>query len=430
MSFFLFPGFAVSQQPSYDSLKQQRGERFSTNLDNFSYPTVGYGTFRTVGREQFSCADRAALPTFYSLVGLWIGAKTTDGKTLVSTGAGDYTSGSRPEFHPVEYPIREEVKQSLLSASVKENIRYSFDDQLHFEGHSPLGVKVDQRSYVFDNKPFFVLDFELKNVGPYESLKDVYVGLFADIDVPDEASEVADNDVVKIVGDRRQAIYFTNSAGPVKPAMGFVLLSHVPTAIGVWNSKNDPADDTERYRRLSNATKTLPSSPDDYRALFAVGPFDLGKGEKARICVAFLETADQGKFKTAVQGVQSFFSQFLVATGGFASIQIKSGQEELKVEEAREGVPQFRLEANYPNSFNPSTEIRYEIPATSPVKLVVFDVLGREVKVLVDAIQDAREYRITWDGTNSTGRDVGSGTYLIRLDAGEHSRTQKLILVR
>jgi len=258
----------------------------------------------------------------------------------------------------------------------------------------------------------------------------VYVGLFADIDVPDGPSEIANNDIVRILGEGRQGLYFTNSTGPMKPAIGFLLLSHVPTAIGVWSRKNDAADDAERYQRLSSGTKTLPASPDDYRALLAVGPFDLRKGQKARFSIAFVQTADEEKFKTAVQGVQSFFSQFLAQAGGFASVLIKAPEEQLAVEKATERSLQFRLEANYPNPFNPSTEIRYEIPSPLPVKLVVFDLLGREVKVLVDGIQSPGEHRISWDGRNSTGQNVGSGTYLIRLDAGDYTQTQKLILVR
>jgi hypothetical protein len=426
----LLPSFAVSQQPNLDSLKQQKGERFSANFDNFSYPTIGYGTFRTLGREQFSRADRKALPTFYSMVGLWVGAKTPEGRVLVSTGDGDYQSGSRSEFHPVEWPIREEIKQDLLFASLRENIRYSFDDQLEFDGHAPLGIQVEQRSHVFEKRPFFVLDLEVKNVGSYQNLRDMYVGLFADIDVPDGASEIANNDVVRILGDAKQAIYFTNATGPVKPVIGFVFLSHVPTTLGVWNSKNDPADDAERYRRLSIGTKALPTNPDDYRALFAVGPFDLRKGEKTRFSIAFLQTGDEEKFKTAVQEALSFFNQFLSLAGGFASVRLSAPEVQLNTEKVIEHSPDFRLEANYPNPFNPSTEIRYELPSPLQVRLIVYDLLGREVKRLVDATQEAGTHGITWDGKNTTGENVGSGTYLMKLDAGNLTATKKLILVR
>jgi hypothetical protein len=426
----LFSGHVYSQRPNIDSLKQQKGERFVANLENFSYPTVGYGTFRTLGRGQFTNADSAALPAFYSLIGLWVGAKTPDGKTLVSSGDGEYRNGSRPEFQPVEYPIREEVKQALLSASVKEKIHYSYSDVRQFEGHTPLGIQVDQRTYVFQGKPFLVVDFQLKYVGPQQILKDAYVGLFADVDVPDGASDIADNDLVKIFGDTKQTVYFTNATGASRPAIGFVMLSHFPTTITVWNAKNDPQDDAERYRRLSLGMQQLPAIPDDYRALIAVGPFDLKKGQSARFSFAIGQSANEDKFKLAFQDIQSFFTQNLAPAGGFANVQPKETPERLATEDASGRVYEFRLYGNYPNPFNPSTEIRYELSEVAPVKLVIYDVLGREVRKLVDAVQNPGEYTTTWDGKNARGEALGSGTYFLKLQAVGRTATQKLLLVR
>jgi len=86
---------------------------------------------------------------------------------------------------------------------------------------------------------------------------------------------------------------------------------------------------------------------------------------------------------------------------------------------------QFRLEQNYPNPFNPNTVISYQLPVTSHVKLVVYDVLGRELQTLVNTRQSAGRYRITF---TVTANSFGSGIYFYRLQAGTFSETKKMIL--
>ncbi|RKY61919.1 MAG: hypothetical protein DRP95_02225 [Candidatus Latescibacterota bacterium] len=72
----------------------------------------------------------------------------------------------------------------------------------------------------------------------------------------------------------------------------------------------------------------------------------------------------------------------------------------------------------------------YTIPEAAHVKLEVYDLLGRVVKVLVDGMRDAGRHRVVWDGRDSSGRPVASGAYLIRLEAGPFCRVQKAVLIR
>jgi hypothetical protein len=85
----------------------------------------------------------------------------------------------------------------------------------------------------------------------------------------------------------------------------------------------------------------------------------------------------------------------------------------------------FTLDQNYPNPFNPTTAISYQLSVVSQVTLKVFDALGREVATLVEAQQSAGKYRVTFDARNLT-----SGTYFYRLQAGNFVDTKKLILVK
>ena len=78
------------------------------------------------------------------------------------------------------------------------------------------------------------------------------------------------------------------------------------------------------------------------------------------------------------------------------------------------------LMQNYPNPFNPTTTIQYSVSAgMHDVKLVVYDMLGKQVKTLVNQTQAAGKYQIEWDGTDSNGNKVASGLYLYRLVAGD-----------
>jgi len=90
----------------------------------------------------------------------------------------------------------------------------------------------------------------------------------------------------------------------------------------------------------------------------------------------------------------------------------------------------FALLANTPNPFNPSTLIKYELPQQVEVKLVIFDLVGRQVRTLVDQRQQAGRYAVTWDGRNEQGQSVASGVYLYQLRAGNFVQVRRMALVR
>jgi len=90
------------------------------------------------------------------------------------------------------------------------------------------------------------------------------------------------------------------------------------------------------------------------------------------------------------------------------------------------GLPDgFALHANYPNPFNPSTTIGYEITNASRVRIAVTDLLGREVAVLLDTDQPAGRYEVTWDA-----KGMASGVYYCRMEAGTFRDTRAMLLMR
>ena len=84
---------------------------------------------------------------------------------------------------------------------------------------------------------------------------------------------------------------------------------------------------------------------------------------------------------------------------------------------------------NYPNPFNPSTIISYAIPNVSYVSLKIYDVLGREVKTLVNSEQPIGIHSVQWNGDNNYGNKVSSGIYLYKIVAGNFIMTKKMLLL-
>ncbi len=88
------------------------------------------------------------------------------------------------------------------------------------------------------------------------------------------------------------------------------------------------------------------------------------------------------------------------------------------------------LVQSYPNPFNPNATIKYDFPELSVVNLTIYDVTGREVVTLIDQKQPGGNYELQWNGLDGFGKQVSTGIYLARFQAGEYSKTIKMVLLR
>ena len=96
-----------------------------------------------------------------------------------------------------------------------------------------------------------------------------------------------------------------------------------------------------------------------------------------------------------------------------------------------DGLPMaFNLYNAYPNPFNPVTTLRYDLPEPSNVKIIIYDMLGRQVKTLINQNQDAGHRSIRWNATNDYGKPVSAGVYLYRIQAGQFRQTKKMVLLK
>jgi len=96
-----------------------------------------------------------------------------------------------------------------------------------------------------------------------------------------------------------------------------------------------------------------------------------------------------------------------------------------------ENIPKYYcLNQNYPNPFNSSTIIQYELPQASMVTVKVYNMLGEEIKTLVDTYQYTGKYKILWNGLNNTNILVGGGVYIYRITAGSYIDSKRMILIK
>ncbi len=89
----------------------------------------------------------------------------------------------------------------------------------------------------------------------------------------------------------------------------------------------------------------------------------------------------------------------------------------------------FKLE-NYPNPFNPTTKIDYALPVAGPVKIIIYNTLGQQVRVLVNEEQMAGRYSVEWDSRNDHHQALSSGVYILRMQTDGFVKDKKLLLLK
>tara|TARA_B100001094_G_C18097981_1_gene754075 strand:- start:684 stop:1373 length:690 start_codon:yes stop_codon:yes gene_type:complete len=91
---------------------------------------------------------------------------------------------------------------------------------------------------------------------------------------------------------------------------------------------------------------------------------------------------------------------------------------------------EFKLHQNYPNPFNPVTKIQYDISSINNVSIIIYDLIGKNIKSLVNSKKPAGFYSVAWDGTNNFGETVSAGIYVYMIQTGEFRSTKKMVLLK
>jgi hypothetical protein len=174
-----------------------------------------------------------------------------------------------------------------------------------------------------------------------------------------------------------------------------------------------------------------PGNSESAMRFFSIGPLGEELQRPATIRVQALAGRDQltlaiardGKWlaiPTTYDAVQGVLVGSTMHLGLYGVVKKSDVDGEL------ESVPtQFSLYQNYPNPFNPTTTIRYDVPSASRVRLSVYDLLGREIAVLVDDERSPGRFGVTFDAGS-----LSTGVYFYRLSTSEFSQVRKLVVVK
>ena len=129
-------------------------------------------------------------------------------------------------------------------------------------------------------------------------------------------------------------------------------------------------------------------------------------------------------------GISNYSSNLLSWSLIAAEINGEIFGEFVRIDESDLYPNSFALHQNYPNPFNPVTTLRYELPEKSHVQLVIYDILGREVKELVNGELTSGYHQIIWDGRGNSGKPAGAGLYLYLISAGDFHSVKKMVLLK
>ena len=90
----------------------------------------------------------------------------------------------------------------------------------------------------------------------------------------------------------------------------------------------------------------------------------------------------------------------------------------------------FGLSMNYPNPFNPTTTIGYDVAVAGEVSIVIYDMVGREIKTLVSNHANPGSYSVVWNAKNNQGLEVSAGVYIYKMIAGDFIKVNKMMLIK
>ncbi len=169
------------------------------------------------------------------------------------------------------------------------------------------------------------------------------------------------------------------------------------------------------------------TSRETYNAGFNVLRSHLIDGEYVRINKELLSSNQSGTYQFIDKDVQTGRRyHYLIEGVNINGRQAKHGPLSVLVSAPE----QFELSPNYPNPFNPSTRIRFQLPTTADVSLIVYNVMGREVRTLVHERKPAGYYDVTWEGNDNNGRPVSTGIYYYRIVAADFKETRRMAFLK
>ncbi|MFC1726762.1 FlgD immunoglobulin-like domain containing protein [candidate division KSB1 bacterium] len=330
-----------------------------------------------------------------------------NGETKVSSPFGNKMS-TVPEWTRAGFTEKESEDYSVYISK--------YSDVREFEGHSSIGIEVEQSIYGIGNN-YSILNYTVKSVK--ENLKGVYVGISFMITPPDNNDKGGWDKEVSVISGNLISSYNMDSGIEFSRTAGIVPLTGEKVNINYYKAGGLPADDAGIYDLLigKNVIKTLVESGSAY--IMSIGPFNLKKGEIKKFTAAVVENAGISNLSETAADASNFYTSKLggaVLSKPLISTVVTPDD--------------FELYQNYPNPFNIETGIKFSLKESGETTLKIFDIAGREIKTLVNKTLDKGLYTANWDGRNNAGDVVSSGVYLYMLKSGYFKTVKRMVLLK
>jgi serine protease len=275
-----------------------------------------------------------------------------------------------------------------------------------------LGVKTTQASlsYTKDSESNYIMLISRLFNSYSQDIKQLYAGYFIDWNIP-ESNYYEDTTYFDNVNKIAITYNISNPSTPYtamslissRKDFGFYAIDNNLTSGPVQINDANGFSDEEKWYALSNGVKRSSAGVGDISYVISGGPYDIPAGQDIQVIFAI---AAGSTLMEVIYAIKACRVRFGV--------------------EPEEPIPLvFQLFQNYPNPFNPSTTIQYNLAKGSRMNIVVYDLLGREVAILVDETKKAGSYQVTWNASS-----FASGIYFYRLQAGDYIETKKLLLLK
>ncbi|MBX2822107.1 MAG: S8 family serine peptidase [Rhodothermaceae bacterium] len=298
-------------------------------------------------------------------------------------------------------------------------------DLLDSQAPSPNNVRVRLDSYADTTNAyndFIVLRYTIENVGATQ-IDNFHMGLFFDWDSPSDPG--ADN--AAFDAGRRMGMFQDGASGVY---VGTKLLSTDATVN--YRSVDNELDlfedgftEAEKFAFISGGIQTTTLTGRDVSTLTSGGPYSIPVDGNIEIAYALIGGETLDELNTHADAAQQLWED---------SIQ-GLGPNPVSNEDPDVGPSfEFALADPYPNPVRDEAVIQYEVPTSGSIALSIYDILGREVRTLVDESVRAGKHTITWDARDNNGNALASGMYLVTLTSptneGVKTETRKMIVLR
>jgi hypothetical protein len=348
-----------------------------------------------------------------------------EGAMLMGTGASAISNaarGSNPYVQDADFVTTSDGVPVITDANPPYS-EYGMAAFTDVGAASPLNVHVQQVSWQLDAHPnddFIVLDYTIRNDGE-SALDGLYVGWFVDWDL--DGTSYLSNQTGYDAGRGLGFLWDGSGSGP-EAYVGVMTLTTPGTTSyrGIWNDEADPSNpswgvydgytDAEKWASISGGITHTNAGPADVSHAIGTGPFAIAPGEEVTVAFAFLGGTSLANLQDNADAAQSLWDS------------------PTDVADPRLAPRRTRLAQNAPNPFNPSTRIAFELPRTSDVELLVYNVAGRRVRTLIDGSTAAGVHAVVWDGLSDDGVAMPSGTYFYRIRVDGNSLTRKMQLLK